>query len=94
MSCTQFSWAPGKGMKDKKYKDYWDMETGCSYIPHSVLTEDVDLDELEVGGVIDEETIPQNLKSIHAYRHTTLTQFRLLARLICEIRCVRDFSSF
>ena len=27
------TWAPGKGMKDKQWKDYWDLDLGCSYIP-------------------------------------------------------------
>ena len=27
------AWAPGKGMKDKQWKDYWDLDLGCSYIP-------------------------------------------------------------
>ena len=27
------AWAPGKGMKDKQWKDYWDVDLGVSYIP-------------------------------------------------------------
>ena len=33
--CLQITlaWAPGKAMKDKQWKDYWDLDLGCSYIP-------------------------------------------------------------
>ena len=30
---SQIAWAPGKGMKDKQWKDYWDVELGVLYIP-------------------------------------------------------------
>ena len=32
-STFQLAWAPGKQMKDKQWKDYWDVDLGCSYIP-------------------------------------------------------------
>ncbi|XP_018022442.1 SR-related and CTD-associated factor 4 isoform X2 [Hyalella azteca] len=58
------AWAPGKGVKGKEFKDYWEVEAGCSYIPYSKLTSmsTSDLDSLEEGGVIDEETVPDWLK--------------------------------
>ena len=31
--CFQLAWAPGKGMKDKQWRDYWDVDLGASYIP-------------------------------------------------------------
>uniref|UniRef100_A0A023EYD6 Putative rna polymerase ii c-terminal domain-binding protein ra4 n=1 Tax=Triatoma infestans TaxID=30076 RepID=A0A023EYD6_TRIIF len=57
------AWAPGKGMKDKEWKDYWEVEHGVSYIPWNKITVDTDLDMLEDGGVIDEESLPEFLKA-------------------------------
>lgn len=56
------AWAPGKGMKGKHYKDYWDVELGVSFIPYEKIPEDADLDLLEEGGMFDDETIPQRLR--------------------------------
>ena len=58
------AWAPGKGMKGKEYKDYWEAEEGASYIPYNKIPEDVDLDLLEEGGTVDEDTMPENLQGI------------------------------
>ncbi|XP_050534314.1 SR-related and CTD-associated factor 4-like isoform X2 [Daktulosphaira vitifoliae] len=56
------AWAPGQAMKDKEWKDYWEIEDGVSYIPWEKLNKDIDYDELEVGGMLDEETMPDWLK--------------------------------
>lgn len=56
------AWAPGKGMKGKEYKDCWDVELGASYIPYDKLDDNVDIDLLEDGGMIDEDTVPEKLK--------------------------------
>lgn len=58
----QIAWAPGKGMKDKEWKDYWEVEHGVSYIPWNKISLDTDLDLLEDGGVIDEDSLPEYLK--------------------------------
>lgn len=66
------AWAPGKGMKGREYKDYWDVELGASFIPYERISDNTDLDMLEEGGVFDEESIPPHLQgecpisSIHA----------------------------
>jgi RNA-binding protein 16 len=52
------SWAPGKGVKSKEWKEYWDLETGVSYIPWSKLDDSTDFEALEEGGMIDEESAP------------------------------------
>ena len=59
----QLAWAPGKGVKGKEWKDYWEVEHGVSYIPWSKLSRDCDLDALEEGGMVDEETVPEWIKS-------------------------------
>ena len=59
----QLAWAPGKGVKGKEWKDYWEVDFGVSYIPWPKLTRDSDLDALEEGGMIDEETVPEWIKS-------------------------------
>lgn len=58
------AWAPGKGVKGKEWKDYWEVELGVSYIPWNKLVNvtDQDLELLEEGGMIDEDTLPPNLK--------------------------------
>ncbi|XP_022903762.2 SR-related and CTD-associated factor 4 [Onthophagus taurus] len=57
------AWAPGKGVKGKDLKDYWEGDLGVSYIPYGKLKPDMDTELLEDGGVIDEETMPQWMKS-------------------------------
>ncbi|KAL6447499.1 hypothetical protein ACFW04_000014 [Cataglyphis niger] len=58
------AWAPGKGVKGKEWKDYWEVELGVSYIPWNKLINitDQDLELLEEGGMIDEDTLPPYLK--------------------------------
>lgn len=60
----QLAWAPGKGVKGKEWKDYWEVELGVSYIPWNKLSNitDQDLELLEEGGMIDEDTLPPQLK--------------------------------
>ena len=70
------AWAPGKGMKGKEYKDYWEAEEGASYIPYAKIANDVDLDLLEEGGTVDEDTMPENLQGY--YHHTCLLMFVFL----------------
>lgn len=50
-------------MKEKEWKDYWEVETGTSYIPWNKLSHDTDFNLLEEGGMLDEETFPDWLKS-------------------------------
>ena len=49
-------------MKGKDFKDYWEVDAGCSYIPYSRLTVMSDLDAMEEGGMIDEESVPEWLR--------------------------------
>ncbi|XP_026810940.1 protein SCAF8 isoform X3 [Rhopalosiphum maidis] len=57
------AWAPGQAMKDKEWKDYWEIDDGVSYIPWEKLNKEIDYDELEVGGMLDEDTMPEWLKT-------------------------------
>lgn len=59
----QMAWAPGKGVKGKDLKDYWEGDLGVSYIPWSKIKPDIDLEMLEDGGTIDEDTMPAWLKA-------------------------------
>lgn len=52
------SWAAGKGVKSKEWKDYWDLDLGVSYIPWSKINENTDFEQLEDGGMFDEDTTP------------------------------------
>lgn len=51
-------------MKGKEWKDYWEVELGVSYIPWNKLNNitDQELELLEEGGMIDEDTLPPHLK--------------------------------
>lgn len=59
-------------MKGKEYKDYWEVDVGASYIPYNKLSNDVDLETLEEGGMIDEETVPEHLQGI--FQKTSLSE--------------------
>ncbi|GAB0089501.1 splicing factor, arginine/serine-rich 15 [Sergentomyia squamirostris] len=56
------SWATGKGVKSKEWKDYWDLDLGVSYIPWLKIDHSTDLVALEEGGMFDEDTLPDWLK--------------------------------
>jgi len=56
------AWAPGKGVKGRDWKDYWEVEQGVSYIPWSKLKTETNLEDFEDGGYLDEDTIPNFLK--------------------------------
>ena len=51
-------------MKDKQWKDYWDLDLGSSYIPIEKLDPQVNMMELEEGGMFDEETLPDWMRSV------------------------------
>lgn len=53
------SWAAGRGVKSKEWKDYWDLDLGVSYIPWSKITENTDFEQLEEGGMFDKDTMPE-----------------------------------
>ncbi|XP_053604383.1 SR-related and CTD-associated factor 4 isoform X3 [Plodia interpunctella] len=57
------AWAPGKGVKGREWKDYWEAELGVSYLPWAALQQRwqlgaLSLDALEDGGAVDEDTLP------------------------------------
>lgn len=56
------SWAAGKGVKSKEWKDFWDLDLGVTYIPWSKLSTETDFDSLEEGGMFDEDTMPAWMK--------------------------------
>ncbi|XP_063826898.1 SR-related and CTD-associated factor 8 isoform X2 [Ostrinia nubilalis] len=58
------AWAPGRGVKGREWKDYWEADLGVSYLPWSALQarwalNALSLDALEDGGAVDEDTLPQ-----------------------------------
>ena len=44
-------------MKDKQWKDYWDLDLGCSYIPVEKLNSQVNMADLEEGGMFGDVEI-------------------------------------
>ncbi|CAF0820081.1 unnamed protein product [Rotaria sordida] len=58
----KIAWATNKGLKDR-FKDCWDADHGCTYIPYTELKEIPNLQALAEGGTIDEESMPSFLKS-------------------------------
>lgn len=59
----KIAWAMNKGVKDR-FKDYWDADHGCTYIPYSELKDIPNLTALAEGGTIDEESMPAFLKRL------------------------------
>ena len=53
-------------MKDKKWKDDWDVSLGVSYIPVDKLDPQTDLVSLEDGGMFDDDTIPDWIKNLRS----------------------------
>lgn len=62
------AWAPGKGTKGKEFKEFWEVDVGSSYIPWDRLPPNIDLDPLEEGGMIDEESLPNHLVELRKQR--------------------------
>ena len=80
---VKITWAPGKGIKNKEYKDYWESDIGCSFIPHKILLEqqdDIDLDLLEEGGMVDEDSIPDRLKELRRLKRQEKKEKELLLK--------------
>lgn len=62
-SHIKMAWAPGKGFKEyKKLKDFWEVDTGSSYIPYSKIDASIDFDVLEEGGVIDDDSMSMEMR--------------------------------
>lgn len=59
----QIAWALNKGIKSE-LKQYWDVELGVTYVPWS-KTQEVQLEELKEGGVLDVETLAPGKKTKH-----------------------------
>lgn len=57
----QIAWALNKGIKSE-LKQYWDVELGVTYVPWSKIQE-VQLEELKEGGVLDVETLDPGKKN-------------------------------
>ena len=55
------AWAMGAGVRESSMKEKWDMDLGVTYIPWSNL-EEIDLDKISEGAVLDEESLPEKLK--------------------------------
>jgi RNA-binding protein 16 len=56
------SWAAGKGVKSKEWKDYFDQTLGVTMVPHKKLTHLTNFESLEEGGMFDEDTMPAWVK--------------------------------
>ena len=93
------AWAPGKGMKEKQWKEFWDLDSGASFIPIEKLDPQVtackifaditrrirtiekdgnlqvNMSELEEGGMFDEETMPEWMKSMRGVGRCSLSLY-------------------
>lgn len=62
-SHIKMAWAPGKGFKEyRKLKDFWEADTGSSFIPYSKVDDTIDFDVLEEGGAIDEDSMSMEMR--------------------------------
>ena len=57
----QTDWAPGKGIRETEFQRPFDKELGVVYIAWHRLPK-LNLDALAVGGVIDQESLPSDMK--------------------------------
>ena len=75
----QLDWAPGNETLKSKWTGCWNAKLGCSYIPENRLVDSTKtqlqtyqsrylkaLEEVEKGGVVDENTIPAWVKNLRA----------------------------
>lgn len=62
MRAITISWAAGKGVKSKEWKDFWELDLGVSYVPWLKLDNNTDFESLEEGGMFDEDSMPTWLK--------------------------------
>ena len=58
-------------MKDKQWKDYWDVDLGVSYIPIDKLDPQTDMPLLESGGMFDEDTMPDWMRTMRGVAPST-----------------------
>lgn len=57
------AWAPGKGLKEyKNLKEFFELDSGCAYIPYGKIDSTIDFDVLEEGGVIDEDSMSYEMR--------------------------------
>ena len=60
-------------MKDKQWKEYWEVDLGVSYIPIDKLDPQVDMAALEEGGMFDEDTMPDWMRTMRGVAPTNAT---------------------
>ena len=58
-------------MKDKQWKDHWDVDLGVSYIPIDKLDPQTDMPLLESGGMFDEDTMPEWMRTMRGVASST-----------------------
>lgn len=86
------SWAAGKGVKSKEWKDYWDLDLGVSYIPWEKIARDVDLEALEEGGMFDEDSMPLWIKEKQAKTALLRSETNNIAQFAAGIAGLPDVS--
>lgn len=77
----KMAWAPGKGVKEKEYKSYWDVEFGVSYIPFEKLPNETELEVLEEGSMIDDDSLPEKHKEYRKRREKEKAAFETAKHL-------------
>ena len=48
--------------ENKKFSEFWEVEKGVTYLPWEKLSSELDLEELAAGALIDQDTLPPDLK--------------------------------
>lgn len=69
-NCIKVAWATNKGIeKEKRLKDFWNVDVGCTYIPWHFLDssskEPIDLSKWATGGIVDEDSLPEKHLTIY-----------------------------
>lgn len=77
-SSQKAAWAPGTGVKESNFKANWDVDMGVTYVPWDDLPS-VNVDALTVGGMIDNDSLPEYMKSKSSTVTNTYTHTHMLA---------------
>lgn len=72
------AWATNKGIeKEKRLKEFWNVDVGCTYIPwqylDSIFKDSVDLCKWAIGGIVDEDSLPDKYLKIYKNQMLNMT---------------------
>lgn len=90
-SYIKMAWAPGKGVKGREYKDYWDVDLGASFLAFDLLTDTTtDLESLEEGGMMDEDSLPLPVREFRRIQREQKELFEAQQKALEELQKAKE----